>query len=34
VYDPNTVPQVPGGKDWENPNPQIGKTVEFGKIQT
>jgi hypothetical protein len=34
VFDPRTVPQVPGGKQWENPNPQIGKTVEFGKIQT
>jgi hypothetical protein len=34
VFDPRTVPAVPGGKDWENPNIPIGKTVEFGKIQT
>jgi hypothetical protein len=34
VFDPRTVPAIPGGKDWENPNIPIGKTVEFGKIQT
>jgi hypothetical protein len=34
VFDPRTVPSINGGKDWENPNPQIGKTIEFGKIQT
>jgi len=30
IYDPRTVP----GKDFENVNPQIGRTVTFGKIQT
>lgn len=30
VFDPRTVP----GKDWENPNIPIGRTVSFGKIQT
>ena len=34
VFDPRTVPAIPGGKDWENPNIPLGKTVEFGKIQT
>ena len=34
VFDPRTVPSQTGGKDWENPNIPIGKTVEFGKIQT
>jgi len=34
VFDPRTVPSVPGGKNWENPNIPIGKTIEFGKIQT
>jgi hypothetical protein len=34
VFDPRTVPSINGGKDWENPNIPIGKTVEFGKIQT
>jgi len=34
VFDPRTVPAINGGKDWENPNIPIGKTVEFGKIQT
>jgi hypothetical protein len=30
IFDPRTVP----GKDWENVNPQIGRTITFGKIQT
>jgi hypothetical protein len=30
VFDPRTVP----GKDFENPNIPIGRTVTFGKIQT
>ena len=30
VFDPRTVP----GKNWENPNIPIGRTVEFGKIVT
>lgn len=30
VFDPRTVP----GKDWENPNIPIGRTVTFGKLQT
>jgi hypothetical protein len=30
IFDPRTVP----GKDWENVNVQIGRTVTFGKIQT
>lgn len=30
VFDPRTVP----GKDWENVNIPIGRTVTFGKIQT
>jgi hypothetical protein len=30
VFDPRTVP----GKDWENPNIPLGRTVTFGKIQT
>lgn len=34
VFDPRTVPSQTGGKDWENKNIPIGKTVEFGKIQT
>ena len=34
VFDPRTVPTLPGGKTWENPNIPIGKTIEFGKIQT
>lgn len=34
VFDPRTVPAINGGKNWENPNIPIGKTVEFGKIQT
>lgn len=34
VFDPRTVPSINGGKHWENPNIPIGKTVEFGKIQT
>jgi hypothetical protein len=34
VFDPRTVPSINGGKDWENRNVPIGKTVEFGKIQT
>ena len=34
VFDPRTVPAIPGGKDWENKNIPIGKTVEFGKIVT
>jgi hypothetical protein len=34
VFDPRTVPAIPGGKDWENRNIPIGRTVEFGKIQT
>ena len=34
VFDPRTVPSINGGKDWENPNIPIGRTVEFGKIQT
>jgi hypothetical protein len=34
VFDPRTVPAINGGKDWENKNVPIGKTVEFGKIQS
>jgi hypothetical protein len=34
VFDPRTVPAVNGGKDWENKNVQIGRTVTFGQIQT
>lgn len=30
IFDPRTVP----GKDWENVNVPIGRTVTFGKIQT
>ena len=32
VFDPRTVPAIPGGKDWENVNVRVGKTIEFGKI--
>jgi hypothetical protein len=34
VFDPRTVPAIPGGKDWENPNIPVGKTVTFAKIVT
>lgn len=34
IFDPRTVPSIPGGKDWENPNIQIGRTITFGSIQT
>lgn len=34
VFDPRTVPAINGGKDWENPNIPIGKSIEFGKIQS
>jgi hypothetical protein len=34
VFDPRTVPSINGGKDWENSNIPIGRTAEFGKIQT
>ena len=30
LFDPRTVP----GKDWENVNPQVGRSISFGKIQT
>jgi len=34
VFDARTVPDGKGGKDWENKNVQIGRTVTFGQIQT
>jgi hypothetical protein len=34
IFDPRTVPSINGGKDWENPNIPIGRTIEFGKIST
>jgi hypothetical protein len=33
VFDPRTVPAILGGRQFENPNIPIGKTVEFGKLQ-
>jgi hypothetical protein len=34
VFDARTVPDGKGGKDWENKNIQIGRTITFGQIQT